>query len=125
MCSLCAGCIVIILGVFSLCRMYRYNSKCVLPVHDTPANTHQPTSADSRRKSMINTRVGAFRVYLRKIIHKNDAVNRGRNYAFGAGVSDSCIITIVASSPTSSTTKKQKECEAASIHTGERGQGRT
>ena len=39
-------------------------------------------------------RVYPFGVYLREFIHKNVAVNRGRNYEFGAGDSDSSIITM-------------------------------
>ena len=55
-------------------------------------------------------RVYPFGVYLREFIHKTYAVNRGRNYEFGAGDSDSCIITM-SPPPTSSITQNQdKEC---------------
>ena len=67
-----------------------------------------------------------FRDYLREFIHKNEAANKERNYefGFGAGVSDSCIITIITISdfPTSSITENQdKECVDASTNSGERG----
>ena len=58
-------------------------------------------------------------VYSREFIHKNDAINRGRNDEFGTGDSNSCIIAM---SPTSSTTENQeKVCVVASTHSGERG----
>ena len=45
-----------------------------------------------------------------RTFHKNHAVNRGRNFKFGAGGSDSCII-MMSSPPTSSNTENQdKEC---------------
>ena len=64
-------------------------------------------------------RVYPFGVYLRSFIHKYDAVNRGRNCEFGAGDSDSCIITM-SPPPTSSITKKTRQRDE-STHSGERG----
>ena len=51
-------------------------------------------------------RVYPFGVYFISFVHKNDAVNRGRDYEFGAGDSDSCIITM-SPPPTSSTMNNQ------------------
>ena len=53
-------------------------------------------------------------------IYKSDAVNRGSSYEFGAGDSDSCIITM-SPPPTSTTEDEDKEYVDASPSSGERG----
>ena len=55
-------------------------------------------------------------------IHYKYAVNRGRNYDFGVGDNNSCIITMSPIPPMSSTTRNQEnECVNASTHSGENG----
>ena len=62
-----------------------------------------------------------FGVYLREFIHKKTPLTEEGIMSFGAGDSDSCIITM-SPPPTSSTTENQdKECGDASTRSDESG----
>ena len=96
----------------------------------TFSSTHQPTHTNRlvptvgvMRDLKIHHKYTCLPLWclFGEFVHKNGAINRGKNYEFGAGDNDSCIIMM--SPPLMSSTTKNQECVCvdASTHSGKRG----